>query len=507
MNKKLPQLTVSYWQDLVELPSFPSLTEDIEVDIAIVGGGITGVTTAYLLTQEGFKVALVEADTLMSGTTGNTTAKLSAQHGLFYNELIQHVGEEKAKLYYDANHQAMEYVRNIINQLNIDCDFSVEDAYVYTQNDNNVSQLETELKAYEKLGIPGRMVDTTPLPFTVNAALIMDKQYQFHPLKYLRALVDEMNQKGCKIYENTTALKVEMGEQPKILMRNGHSIRCKHVVSCSHFPFHDEGFYFARLYPERSYVVSAITDKELPSGMYINAEKPTRSIRYTPYQGKKLIIFSGDHHKTGQGIDTMKHFENLQDYAENSFGVKEFVYRWSAQDYSTLDKIPYIGYITNTNRNILVATGYRKWGMTHGTVAALLFRDIILEKENPYENLYTPSRFESDPSVKRFLKENANVAKHLIQGKLENPTKQVEDLQNDEGAVVKYNGKRRGAYKDENGKVTIVDTTCTHMGCEVEWNSGEKTWDCPCHGSRFAINGDVVEGPAEKPLKKISNNE
>lgn len=507
MNKQLPKHPISLWKDQVEFPTFPSVNEDLQVDIVIVGGGITGVTSAYLLLQEGFTVALIEADRLLSGTTGNTTAKLTAQHGLFYDELIQHFGVEKAQQYYQANTEAMEFVKSVINQYKIDCDLAIEDAYIFTQSEEEMPNLEKEYQAYEKLNIPGKMVDTCPLPFTINGALVMNNQAQFHPLKYLRFLVDEIAKKGCQIYEQTTALKVEMGEQPKVLLHNGHTITCKYVLSCSHFPFHDEGFYFARMHPERSYVVAALTEKELSGGMYINAETPTRSIRYTPYNGQNLILFSGVHHKTGQGVSTMKYFENLKTYAENAFGVKQFIYRWSAQDYSTLDKVPYIGYVTNTNRNILVATGFRKWGMTHGTLAAHISRDIILDKDNPYIELYTPSRFKTDPSVKRFLQANINVAKHLVQGKLEDPTKKIEDLKNDEGAVVKYRGKRAGAYKDESGKVIVVDTTCTHMGCEVEWNSGERTWDCPCHGSRFAINGDVVEGPAEKPLEVLSNDE
>ncbi|CEE02368.1 putative Rieske 2Fe-2S iron-sulfur protein YhfW [Caldibacillus thermoamylovorans] len=187
--------------------------------------------------------------------------------------------------------------------------------------------------------------------------------------------------------------------------------------------------------------------------------------------------------------------------------MKEFVYRWSAQDYSTLDKVPFIGYLTDSNRNILVATGFRKWGMTHSHVAALLFRDLILDKENPYETLYVPSRFVTDPSVKRVIQTNVDVAKHLVKGKLKKPTKKVDDLKNEEGAIVQVDGKRCGAYKDKNGKLFLVDSTCTHMGCEVKWNSGEKTWDCPCHGSRFAINGDVVEGPAERPLKQVQEGD
>jgi Rieske Fe-S protein len=198
----------------------------------------------------------------------------------------------------------------------------------------------------------------------------------------------------------------------------------------------------------------------------------------------------------------MEHYKALKNFAEQVFDIENTVYRWSAQDLVTLDKLPYIGELTSSQPNILVATGYRKWGMTNGTAAALLFRDIILGKENAYQHLYSPSRFYANPSLKNFLVENADVVSHLIKGKLEISDVRAEDLSNDEGAVTTVRGHRKGAYKDQEGKLHIVDTTCTHIGCEVEWNSGDRSWDCPCHGSRFSYTGEVIEGPAEKPLQK-----
>ncbi|WP_062354923.1 FAD-dependent oxidoreductase [Bacillus kwashiorkori] len=504
MNKSLPKETKPYWLDSVELPTFPSLNDDLTCDVAIIGGGISGIMTAYLLMESGIKVALLEADTLLSGTTGHTTAKLTAQHGLFYDELIQHFGIEKAKQYYDSNQQAIEFVKTIVKKYQIKCDLTEEAATIYTQDTQNVTKLEKEMEAYTKLQIPGRLTETTPLPFHIKQAIIMDKQYQFHPLKFLKVIVEKLKESNCLIYEKTVASKVEMGNQPKVLLKNGKAVVCDYVVSCSHFPFHDEGFYFARMYPERSYVVAALTNTDFPGGMYINAEQPTRSIRYTPYKEGKLVLFSGEHHKTGQGVDTYKHYENLQQFAENTFGVQSIIYRWSAQDYSTLDKVPYVGYVTNSNRNILVATGFRKWGMTNSISAAHLLADLIMNRDNLYVDLYTPSRFQTDPSVKRFLQTNIDVAKQLIGGKLEKLSKTVEDLNNNEGAVIDWNGQRAGGYKDGKGKLFVVDSTCTHMGCELEWNSGERTWDCPCHGSRFSIKGEVVEGPAETPLKLLN---
>lgn len=503
----LPEISESYWLKTAKAEKYPTLMENRDVDIVIVGGGITGITSAYCLAQEGFRIALLEANTLYNGTTGNTTAKLTAQHGLIYDELIRDFGEEKAKLYYEANQKAINWVASIVSELKIDCDFTEEKAYVYAEDEKSLTKLEKEMKAYETLGINGTLVQETPLPFQVKLALIMEKQYQFHQLKYLSKLVEEAKNMGVEFYENTTAVDVSLDGRPQVYTKDGYVLSCDFILSCSHFPFYDKGFYFARMYPERSYVVAATVNDSIPEGMYINAEEPTRSIRSTPYNGEKLLLISGDHHKTGQGVPTDQHYENLKNFAENTFKVKSFPYRWSAQDFSSLDKVPYIGYMTKKDERLLVATGFRKWGMSHGTFSALLFKDLILGNDTPYKELFTPSRFESFQTVKRFLQTNLDVAKNLVKGKLERGTTTLLDLKQDEGAIVDIWGERKGAYRDKEGRLYVVDTTCTHLGCEVEWNNAERTWDCPCHGSRFHYNGDVVEGPAEKPLKKVSEKD
>ncbi|WP_026677575.1 FAD-dependent oxidoreductase [Fictibacillus gelatini] len=502
-HKQMPQFPEPYWRESAELPRFNQLEEDIDVHIAIVGGGISGITTAYLLIKEGFKVAMIDAGNLLNGTTGHTTAKITAQHGLIYDELISNIGEEKARNYYDANIEAMKFIQSTIQENHIDCDFSEEDAYIFTNDDQYVDKLKKEIEAYRKLGINGEFLESLPLDFSIKAAVKMNNQAQFHPLKYLKKLIEDITNQGGLIFENTTAVRVERGDRPVIYTRDGHAITCDQLISCSHFPFYDGGFYFSRMYAERSYVIAVKTEKEYPGGMYINAEQPTRSLRYTMHNGEKLLLIGGENHKTGQGIPTIQHYEALEEFANETFGIKDYLFRWSTQDLTTLDKIPYVGRISSGKPNIFVATGYRKWGMTNSTAAALLLRDLIIQKENRYEELYTPSRFDAEPSVKNFLIQNADVAKHLIEGKLEYALRSADDLENDEGSVVNVDGKRAGAYKDEKGEVHLVDTTCTHMGCEIEWNSGDRTWDCPCHGSRFSITGEVIEGPAKRPLKKI----
>jgi len=504
-SEKIPQFPKTYWRE-IELPSFKKLTEDISVDVAIVGAGITGITAANLLSKQGVKVAILEAGSVLNGTTGHTTAKVTAQHGLIYDEFINHFGEEKARLYFESHMNAIQFVESNVNEKGIDCDFSKQDAYIYAVTDEYKEKLVTEWEAYKRLDIDGALKDTIPFDIEVKAALMMRNQAQFHPLKYLKALLDEAVQAGCMVFENTTATDIEDDDQQsKVVTKSGFNVTCTKVIIASHFPFYDlPGLYFARMYADRSYAIGIKSDKEYPGGMYISADSPTRSIRYTPINGENLIIIGGENHKTGQGIDTNAHFENLEAFAEEVFGIKEYDYRWSAQDLVTLDKLPYIGPITSEREHILVATGFKKWGMTTGTMAGRLLADYALNNENPYKQLYSPSRFQADPDLKSIVSTNVDVAKHLIKGKLEIVPGDPDDLSDGEGSVVMFNGKRAGAYKDENGKLYIVDTTCTHLGCECEWNHAEKTWDCPCHGSRYAYSGDVIEGPAKKALKLLA---
>ena len=502
-KKILQKDPASYWLESTSRTAFPQLDKDIDVEVAIVGGGITGITAAYALVKEGFDVAVIEASSLLSGTTGHTTAKISAQHGLIYDELINHFGMEQTKLYYQANMEARKFIEECIQLHGIECEFQTEDAYIYTNDQTEVTKLKKEAKAYEALGIDGGYIDKIPLTIPIIGAVVMKDQAQFHPLKYLDHLLKYIQEAGAQIYENTVAIDMVNGDPATVNIKNGAKVRAKYVISASHFPFHDGQAYFSRLYPKRSYVVAAKSAQTFPGGMYISAEKPTRSIRSVNINGEEALLVVGDGHKTGQGEPEIGHYEALEAFAKESFAAKEFLYRWSAQDLETPDKVPYIGRISEGNPNIFIASGYRKWGMSHGTAAGLLISDLIIGKENPYENLYIPTRFNADPSLKNIVKENLNVAAHLIGGKLERPDKEIKDIKEGEGAAITIKGRRAGAYKTESGELFVVETTCTHMGCEVNWNSGDSTWDCPCHGSRFSYEGEVVEGPADLPLKRI----
>ncbi|MFF2911732.1 FAD-dependent oxidoreductase [Paenibacillus sp. NPDC057934] len=508
LTANLPQFPESLWRDTVDVPSFPRLNGNHQTDVAVVGGGITGITTAYLLSKAGYKVTLLEAGTILNGTTGFTSAKITAQHGLIYHDLLEHFGEEQAGLYYKSNNEAMEWMIRTAQELHLSCGMTRDDAFLYADagDDKTRVQLEKEFEAYQNLGLPGKWLDAVSLPLRAEGAITLPGQARFHPLQYLLGLLQVFLKNGGTVYEHTTiAEKVEnSGKVTLFTEQDQHAITCSHAVSASHFPFYDGGaLYFSRLHAERSYCLVIQPEMQFEGGMYLSAGQPTRSLRAVEWEGRKLVIVGGDNHKTGQGICTFAHYENLERFAGQLLGIKAMPYRWSAQDLITLDKVPYIGKIKG-DKEIYIATGFGKWGMTSGTLAARIIADQIQGKENPYTELYNPSRFKANPGIKNFIVQNANVAKELIAGKVEIIHKKTKDLKRDEGAVVFHDGKRVGAYRDLEGHLHLVDRTCTHLGCECEWNNGERTWDCPCHGSRFSYDGAVLEGPATLPLGTIS---
>jgi glycine/D-amino acid oxidase-like deaminating enzyme/nitrite reductase/ring-hydroxylating ferredoxin subunit len=492
----------SYWLSSTKKHGYPALEGNDETDVVIIGGGIVGITTAYLLKDTGMKIAIVEKDRIMHGTTGYTTAKITSQHQLVYDFLINKVGREKAQQYADAHQAAIEMIASIIEENSIACDFSRQPAYVFTQYDSFIKNIDNEVIAAESLGLPATYVTSLDLPFDISCAVRFSDQAQFHPLKYLYALVSQLQRENCTIFENTRALKIEDEPQYTVVTDKGN-IKAETVVVASHFPFHDkEGLYFARLYQSRSYIIAFRAQEKLPEGMFISAELPVRSLRTVPAEGGDMILLAGEGHRTGTGDNTLLHYENLKNMAGEMLKAETTNYHWSAQDCMTLDSIPYIGRLTPGQRNLYVATGFKKWGMTGGTAAAMIITDMIKEKENPWAPVFDPARLNVTASAANFIKNAAKLTQELVGGKLEIVEESLEGIKNGESRIVRKDGKRIGVYKDDEGNLHTVDTTCTHMRCELSWNEAEKTWDCPCHGSRFTYDGKVVEGPAVKDLEQ-----
>jgi len=502
-----PNNTNSLWHETTKLPTYPTLEENLEVDITIVGGGITGITLAYLLRQEGYSICLIDANRFLSGTTGNTTAKITVQHGLIYDELINNFDLDTAKLYYEANERALQFMKKTIEENKIDANFTTAPSFLYSTEGDNTEKLEKELAAYEAIGIQETLTTKTELPFQVRQALKIENQAHFHPLHYLTYLLEECNKAGVKLYENTRALSIEYSKRPIVICKDDYRIVSHYVVQTSHYPIFDgEQFFPLKMYADRSYALAAKT-KTTVDGMYINIDTPTRSIRPVTIDGDQGMLFAGENHRTGVSDHPMaEHFNQLASFAEKNFTIETIDYQWSDQDYTTADKLPYIGTMTAEKDNVFVATGFRKWGMTNGTNAALLLRNLIINKKCRFADLFSLQRkTKINPNLKNMFTFNAEVAKQLVKGKLDGEEGDISKLEKGKACTIIKEGNRIGVYKDEEDQLYAVDTTCTHLGCELNWNDAEKSWDCPCHGSRFSYEGKVLNGPAVRDLTRYKD--
>lgn len=493
---------LSYWMDSTPGTNYPALEEDIKAHIVVIGGGISGISCAYLLSKEGEKPVILEADGILQGTTGHTTAKVTSQHDLIYNKIKNQMSYEFALEYAEANESAIRLIESISNELNIDCDFQIESAYIFTNMEENLHKIKDEADTAAALGIKASVTDKIPFNIPIKAALRFDNQAQFHPRKYLLKLAEEIVKNGSSIYEHTRAVHMEQYGRGYIITTNsGRKISADIVIIASHYPFYNKQCgYFTRIYTDRSYVLAVKAKEQYPGGMYLSYENPGRSLRSIRTDHGELIMVGGESHKTGQGQDTLNHYKALTEFADNIFTVEDIPYRWSAQDCMTMDDVPYTGHYSSDTPNLYIATGFKKWGMTNAVASAVILKDLILKGESPWQDVYNPSRSTISAQAKNFIVENFNVAGQLINGKLPSLPEDSE-INPGEGKVILKYGERTGAYKDEKGDVHFVNTTCTHMGCELNWNSAERTWDCPCHGSRFSIDGDIAEGPAVRPLR------
>jgi glycine/D-amino acid oxidase-like deaminating enzyme/nitrite reductase/ring-hydroxylating ferredoxin subunit len=492
----------SYWIKSTSSTDYPTLSQDINVDCLVIGGGITGITTAYLLQQEGLKTVLIEKDRICLGTTGHTTGKITSCHNLIYSHLIDTFGKQLAKQYADANQQAIRTITKLVNDNNIDCDFSTHPSYVYTTDKNNIARINKELVAALSLGLPVEFVDSTDLPFGIEGGLRYHDQAQFHPRKYIIKLAELFVNNGGAIYENTKAINLDPNTS-QVTTRN-NTITAKNIIIATHYPFYAKGhMYFAKMSPYTSYVTGIKGDSILKKGMYISCDHNTRSFRYVD-SDEKLLLFGGQSHKTGQSEDELSNVEILQKYAQSLYTDVSIKYNWSTQDYITVDLVPYIGLLNNDYDNIYVGTGYGKWGMTNGTVAGLIIKDLITTGTSPYKDIYNPSRSFTLNSMKNIYADTINSSGEFITSRFKISKSHVENIRPAEGKIIKIDNKKIGVYRDTNNKLYMLNTTCPHMKCKVQWNEVEKTWDCPCHGSRFSYDGTFIDGPANKDLEKIS---
>ncbi|MBS1868347.1 MAG: FAD-dependent oxidoreductase [Actinobacteria bacterium] len=496
----------SVWVDTAPDPSpHPRLEGDVRADVAVLGGGIVGITTALLLAEAGASVVLLEAGRLAGGTSGNTTAKVTSQHGLIYNALRSRHGAETARRYGDANESALAWIAARVARDGIDCDFRRQPAYAYVTSAERRTAVEREVEAARAAGLPATLVEETPLPFAVAAAVRFEHQAELHPRKYLLALAERLAAlPGARVFERSHAVEVGAHEGRQVAKAPGGRVLAERVVLATHYPFLDRSLAFARLRPERSYAIACRIAGAPPAGMHISGESPTRSIRAVPLgDGEELLLVGGEGHVTGTERDTELRYERLEAFAREHWDVREVAYRWSAQDPVTLDGLPYVGRLLPHSDRVLTATGFAKWGMANGTAAALLLADLCLGRPAAWAGLFDPWRLTLRQSLPRFATENAQVADHLVGDRLRRPSRRpLEHLRPGEGAIVEHEGERVAAARDDDGTLHALSARCTHLGCLVAWNAAERSWDCPCHGSRFATDGTVLEGPAVHRLER-----
>lgn len=499
---KLSGKAISFWLDSTPQTTFPQI-ENVTVDVAIIGAGITGITAAYLLKKAGKTVALVEAQQIAASASGHTTAKVTSLHQLIYADLIDRHGEDQARLYGESNQAGVEFVASTIEQEEIDCDFQRNDTYSFAEDRDNLDKIQKEYDAAVKLGLPAEFVTETTLPFDIAGAIKFTNQAQFHVRKYLLHLANTIGGDGSYVFENSRVQTVEEGTLCKVFA-NDITLQATDVLLTTHLPIVDTGLFFAKSYPQRSYIVGAkISPEKAPQGMYIGVGKNYHSIRTTPTEdGDLLLLIGGGGHKVGEKTATEESYQELEKYAHSHFGIDKIDYRWSSQDYESFDRLPYIGKLTPANNHIYVATGFSLWGMSKGTMAGMILADLIQGKANLWADLYDSLR--ATPFVtQESIKNNLDVGMHWIGDRLKSLQNwSTEDVKPGEGKLINLKGETIGVYKDESGKITAVKATCPHLGCIVNWNSAEKSWDCPCHGGRFTCEGKVIQSPPVKDLEQ-----
>jgi glycine/D-amino acid oxidase-like deaminating enzyme/nitrite reductase/ring-hydroxylating ferredoxin subunit len=495
---------LSFWIATTPQTDYPPLIDGTSVDVAVVGAGITGVTAAVLLKRAGKTVALIEAKRIVEGATGYTTAKVTAGHGAGYSKIRQGFGEDGTRTYAKANEAALERIAQFVDGDGIDCDFERRTNYVYADSQEEVADLRQEAEVERQAGLGTTLVDETPLPFGVAAALKLDHQAQFHPRKYLLALAASIPGDGCHVFEWSRVKNVKHGEPCDVETDRG-VLRARDVILATHLPILDRGLFFVKAYPHRSYAVAApIADSDDPEGMYINAGSPTRSVRTLRDGDRVLIQVGGNGHKVAEEEDTPARYDQLEEFLREHWpGAGEVEYRWSTQDYMPHDQVPYVGRLQRRTEHILLATGFNKWGMTNGTAAAMILADAVLGRKNPWAELFDSKRLVRRSGLPSFVKENASAGVHFFADRVSRADRAtVEGLTPGDGAVVRIRGRKTAVYRDEQGTLHGLSPVCRHLYCLVHWNEAERSWDCPCHGSRYAGDGRMIEGPTTEDLRR-----
>ena len=495
----------SFWIDTYPniLDKSKTLDKNLETDVCIIGGGITGTSIAYNLCKKGFNVTILEKDKIAMKTTGHTTAKVTSQHNLFYKYLSDTISNSFAKDYFLANQEAIINIKNIIDENNINCDFEYQDSYVFTTSENDIQKIKDETQVVNSFDFNAEYLDNIPLNISnMLGAIKFPNQAQFNPRKYINGLCNFIINNSGEIFEDSMVYDIKRNGNKYFTYTKNNTVTSKYLILASHYPIKNfPGYYFLKMYKQTSNVIAIETKEILCDGMYISSNSPTISFRTVPFNNKRISLISGFGHKTGAKIDLSYSYSFLENEAKKLYPDAKVLYKWNTQDCISLDKIPYIGDFSNLLPNMYVATGFKKWGMTTSNIASNIITDKILQKENKYEYIFKSTRFNPIKNKTEFgniLKETTH---SLILNKFDLPTATIDDINNDEGKIVTINKTKVGVYKDKDGNVFKIKPVCSHLGCELSWNNLDKTWDCPCHGSRFDYKGNSIYSPSIKNLE------
>jgi glycine/D-amino acid oxidase-like deaminating enzyme/nitrite reductase/ring-hydroxylating ferredoxin subunit len=498
--------TVSSWMDTAELPRESPLNENARADVCIVGAGIAGMTTAYLLAREGQSVIVLDDGPIGSGMTGRTTAHLVNALDDRYFELERLHGEKGARLAAQSHTAAVDRIETIVQQEGIDCEFERLDGYLFVPPGDPKKILDDELAAGRRAGLNLEKVERAPLDsYDTGPALCFPRQAQFHPLKYLAGLAAALKENGGRIHTETHASKIEGGDRARIETSRGAVVTAGSVVVATNTPVNDIIAIHTKQAPYQTYVIGArIPDGSVTRALYWDTPDPYHYVRLHSLDKKSdLLIVGGEDHKTGQKDDAKKRFGILERWTRARFPMIESIdYRWSGEVMEPVDGLAFIGRNPLDEKNVYIVTGDSGNGMTHGTIAGILLTDLILERENEWATLYDPAR-KTLSALPEYAKENLNVAMEYTELITPGDVESVDEIRPGYGAVIRRGLTKVAVYRDEEGMVHERSAICRHLGCVVKWNTLESTWDCPCHGSRYDAYGKVLQGPANTDLPEV----
>lgn len=489
--------TTSLWNAISKRHiNYPELKNDLEVDIVIIGGGITGVTAATQLIKAGKKVAIVEADKIGGVTTASSTGNLYIAIQPFYQSIFSKFNLDTAKTIAHSRKFAIDYIESQINEKNINCQFHRRPWYAYTNHDERIS-LDKEVELFKKMQIEIDYTKTLPMPLKFKKAVVMQEQARFNPLQYVLSMAEDLNKQGCYIFENTRVTAIDEKEHCTISTKNA-KITAKKVFIATHTPI---GINATHMFtaPYRSYVVAVtLKDKLYPEGNLWDLDKQSHATctHAISKEHPELLMVAGSHHKTGQGNDMQQHYKELSTFLHKHFPIDKIVYQWSAQHYQSADDVPYIGLASRSVKHTYMATGYFADGLVYGTLAGIIIGDLLAGKKNLLLETYQSNRVTVSASAKFLIKENFNVFLQYLKDYPLFSSKDYAHVKSGEGKIFEINDEKCAVSRDKNNKLHFVSAVCTHMKGIVAWNNAEQTWDCPCHGSRFTPQGKVIEGPA-----------